>query len=169
MVLARFLDRVGGVLAAALALTALVVFLSGMAIRALAPSFSGGWAEESTIYLIVWASLLAAADAVAKNEHVRMNVMARMLPPRGRLALGILGGLASFVYCAALGWFGWLTVDFAARIGERGPSAMRFPMAGYYASLPCAMALCVIRIFLQMLAAREESDLLDANAEKAVE
>ena len=149
MALARFLDRLTASLTAGLAFAALFVFLLGMALRALAPSLSGGWAEEATIYLVVWASLLGAADAVAKDDHVRMDAVTRLLPPRGRAVAGALAGLAAFAYCAALAWFGWLTVEFAVRMDERGPSAMRLPMAWYYAGLPCAMALCASRILLR--------------------
>ena len=150
--LARLLDRLAAGLTAALAFAALSVFLSGMALRALAPSLAGGWAEESTIYLVVWASLLASADAVAKDDHVRMDAVTRLLPPRGRTAASVAAGLAAFAYCAALAWFGWLTVEFALRMDERGPSAMRLPMAWYYASLPCAMALCAARVLLRAAA-----------------
>lgn len=158
--LARGLDRLTAGLSAALIFAALGVFLFGMGARALAPSLSGGWIEEITIYMVIWAAMLATATAAGHREHVRMDAVLNLLPLRERRALDVLGSLAAFAYCAALAWFGWLTVEFAMRIGERGPSVLRLPMGWYYASLPCGIGLCAARILIRavLLARRSASD-----------
>jgi TRAP-type C4-dicarboxylate transport system permease small subunit len=132
-------------LAAILAIGALLLFLSGSLLRTLAPSLIGGWVEEITIYLIGWALLLAAAGGVQTSHHVRTTFLVVHLPTSWQHAADILGYLASMVFSGLLVWMGWLVVDFALLLDERGPSILQIPKVYYYASLPIAMALMCLR------------------------
>lgn len=140
-------------LAAILAIAALFLFLSGMMFRSLVPRLAGGWIEELTIYLVVWALFLAAAGAVAHRGHVATDFLIRLLPDGIRRSLDILADVTGLVFCAALAWMGWLVVDFALLLDERGPSMLQIPRAWYYAALPVSMALMSLRYLLAIFAA----------------
>lgn len=47
------------------------------------------WTEEVGRYLFVWASFLGSAVLVGRNEHFSIDLIVRLLPPRGRRALRI--------------------------------------------------------------------------------
>jgi len=136
-------------IAAVLGIVALLLFLTGMVLRLVAPGTVGGWIEEVTIYLIVWALLLAAAGCVREGEHVRADFFVRHLPPGGRKAADLMAVIAGLLFSAALAWFGWLVVDFAVMLDERGPSVIQFPKAYYYAALPVSMAVMALRYVVE--------------------
>ncbi len=130
---------------AALVLSGLLLFLSGMVLRWLSSPYSGAWVEEVTIYLVVWGMLMSAASSVASNEHVRADFFLRLVGSRARHAADVLATLAGLAFCAGLAWFGWQVVAFALDWDERGPSMLQIPTAFYYAALPVSMALCSLR------------------------
>ena len=146
---ASILQSLESAIAAVLGIVALLLFLGGMVLRLVAPGAVGGWIEEVTIYLVVWALLLAAAGCVQRREHVRADFFIRHLPASGRKAAEVLAALAGLVFCAALAWFGWLVVDFALMLDERGPSVLQLPKAYYYAALPVSMAAMALRYVVE--------------------
>ena len=148
---ARWIDRFIAGLTAALIFVALGIFLYGMVVRFAMPSLSAGWIEEVTVYLVVWATLLAAVGVVAEKEHVRMDALLHLFPKKAKQILTATGGIVAFVYCVGMAWSGWLTVDFSIAVDERGPSEVRIPMAWYYACFPVGMAFCAIRTILQTM------------------
>lgn len=146
---ASLLRSLESAIAAVLGIVALLLFLTGMVLRLVAPGTVGGWIEEVTIYLVVWALLLAAAGCVREREHIRADFFVRHLPATGRKAADTLAALAGLVFCAALAWFGWLVVDFAVMLDERGPSVLQLPKAYYYAALPVSMAAMTLRYVVE--------------------
>ena len=136
--------------AAALILAALVLFLFGMVTRWLDTSIAGGWVEEVTIYLVTWASLLAAASAVALNEHIRADFFLRLIGPDLRYAADILASLTGLVYCVIMTWLGYLVVEFAIAWDERGSTILQIPRAYFYSALPVSLGFCALRYVLQI-------------------
>ncbi len=138
---------------AAAALSGLLLFLYGMAARAIAPEYTGAWIEIVTVYLIMWAVMLAAVGVSVEGAHVRADFLIRILPPAFSRVVDALGIAAAAAYCTLMAWCSWLVLDFAFLLGERGPSELRIPLTYYYAAYPlafglsaagCALAACLV-------------------------
>ncbi|MEO1036855.1 MAG: TRAP transporter small permease [Pseudomonadota bacterium] len=48
------------------------------------------WAPELTRLMVLWLALLGAVVASRSDRHIRIDVLARLLPPRGRLVVTLL-------------------------------------------------------------------------------
>ena len=135
---------------AVLVLAGMLLFLSGMAFRIAGSPLAGGWVEEVTVYLVAWGTLLAAANAVAMNEHVRVDFFLEMASDRVKHLSQVLAALSGLAFCVAMTVFGWEVVEFARRWDERGPSMLQMPMAWYYLALPTSMAFCSLRYVIRL-------------------
>lgn len=134
----------------ALALGALLLFLSGMVSRYFSLGLGGGWVAEVTIYLVVWGVLLSAAGCVAEREHIRADFFLRLAGDRFRHFADIAAAVAGLAFCMAMVWFGWKVVAFALAWDERGLSYLQIPMAWFYAALPVSMAFCSLRYLIEL-------------------
>lgn len=145
-------QTIESLIGAALLLAGLALFLSGMVLRWTGSPLGGAWIEEVTIYLVAWGMLMAAASAVALDEHVRVDFVLRLLGPKAERRADILAAVAGLAFCLMMAWFGWEVVQFALRWDERGPSMLQIPMAYYYAALPVSMLLCSLRYVFKLYA-----------------
>lgn len=144
--------RIEAVLIGLLILAALFVFLGGAVTRAVAPAHAVDWAEEISLYCIVWATVLAGSSLVAEGRHIRTEVFLTFLEPHIRTAIGWLVLVLSVGFCAAMAWFGWQSFEFALLLDERSASTLRVQQ-GYAVmlALPVGMALILGRVALMML------------------
>ncbi len=148
-----------GPIGSAIALMALLLFLSGMVARYFSLPFGGAWISEVTIYLIAWGLLLSAAGCVAEREHVRADFFLRLTGPRFRRIADLLASIAGLAFCLAMAWYGYQVVEFALAWDERGPSYLQIPMAWYYAALPVSMAACSLRYVIELVVILRRWDL----------
>jgi C4-dicarboxylate transporter, DctQ subunit len=133
-----------------LAAAALGVFLYGMLARFLVPRLAPDWSLELTVFLMVWAMLLAAGQMVSERRHVAVDLVIRLLPMSGRRIALTLAALAGIGFCLLLVWSGWLVIGFSLLFDERSQSTLRIPKVWYYAALPVAMGLMVVRYLLEL-------------------
>lgn len=141
--------RVETLVIGVLVLAALGLFLYGSFVRSFAPALAVDWAEEVTIYLIVWATLLSGGTLASDREHVSAQVVAHLLPDRAkrRLRLGI--DLLTLAFCGLMLWLGARGVLFAHGLDERSASTLEAPQAwALYLALPAGMLLIVVRVCL---------------------
>lgn len=124
-------------------LLALVVF-AGMQIGA-RNLFDGGWIfGEQLIRLgVLWVGLLGAVVASRDDRHLRIDLVSRVLPARGRAALAVLTHLLTAAVCGVVGWH-------AARfvLDERvygGAAVADVPMWMLQTVLPAAFVLMSLR------------------------
>ena len=142
---ARLLRNFESSLASALLLAALMLFLGGMTARIAGFPVRGGWVVELTVYLVVWSLFVATAACVVHRDHVRADFFVLRMGPKWRHLAEIAAAAAGLAFCLMLAVTGWMTVEFALMLDERGPSAMQFRKAWYYLALPVSMALCSVR------------------------
>jgi TRAP-type C4-dicarboxylate transport system permease small subunit len=136
----------------ALVIAALIVFLYGSLTRTAAPSYAPDWAEEVTIYLIVWATLLSGGILAAERNHVSAQIAGRLLPPRFERYLRIGVELLALAFCALMAWLGVRAVLFADMLDERSASTLQAPQAwALYLALPAGMLLIVVRVLVLLL------------------
>jgi TRAP-type C4-dicarboxylate transport system permease small subunit len=128
---------------------ALGIFLYGSAMRTFAPALAIDWAEEVTIYLIVWATLLSGGSLAAEREHISAQIATHLLTPRARAYLTFAIELIVLAFCGLMAWLGVQAVMFANALDERSASTLQAPQAFVlYLALPVGMTLIVLRMIL---------------------
>lgn len=134
-----------------LVFAALIVFLGGAVIRAVAPMHSIDWAEEIALYCIIWATVISGSTLVAENRHISTEVFITRLTKTMQIRLGWLTTSLTIGFCAAMLFYGWQAYEFVLMIDERSASTLRMPQ-GYtvFLALPVGMALILARIAVKL-------------------
>jgi len=151
--------RIETLVIGALVVLALAVYLYGFLIRSVAPALAVDWAEEVTIYLIVWATLLCGGSLIMDRAHVSADMLGRRLSSRSRRRLQTGIDLLVLAFCSLMLWLGAEAVIFAQALDERSASTLQAPQAWVlYLALPVGMLLMVVRLLLLLLANRADVD-----------
>lgn len=147
--------RIEAVLIGLLLIAALLVFLGGAVVRALAPAYAVDWAEEVALYGIIWATAIAGSSLVAEGRHINTDIFVAGLARRTRVAIAWAMTALATVFCGAMMLYGWQAFEFALLLDERSASTLRVQQ-GYavFLALPVGMALILGRVAL-MIAAGE--------------
>lgn len=67
------------------------------------------WGDSAVRYLVLWLTFLGALTATRSGEHIRIDVLARFLPPR---ALAVGTRLAALGSAFVVGLFAWHSARF---------------------------------------------------------
>jgi len=107
------------------------------------------WPEAISEFTMLYATVLAAPWVLRKGQHIQVNTLAAVLPPRLRGALGRLLCFTGMVVCLVVGWFA-LRVTLTAQ----GLEIRSFEMPKWvvYAPLPVGFALLAIEFARHMVA-----------------
>jgi C4-dicarboxylate transporter, DctQ subunit len=129
------------------------VFLAGLlALLALAAAFyqvvtryffnwAPEWAEESVLYLVIWAVFIIASKLVREDHHVGADFIIQKLPLRVQRTVAIATSILALAFCILVIFYGTHIVSVALGIDERSPTRMRFPMWIAYLSVPVGCTL----------------------------
>lgn len=118
------MDRIAlavGRIAAWLFVVAVVITVYEVAARYLfhAPT---NWVHETTTTLCAIGFALGGAYAFARDEHIRISVLADRAPPAIRKGLEVMGLTLGAIYLAGLGYAAW---------GQAEESVWRFDATGW--------------------------------------
>jgi TRAP-type C4-dicarboxylate transport system permease small subunit len=124
-------------------LLALVVF-AGAQIGA-RNLFDAGWiwGEQLVRVGVLWVGLLGAVVASREDRHLRIDVIPRLLPPRGQVVCAALAHLVTAGVCAVIAWY---AAEFV--LGERAYGATGIGVVSGWvlqAVMPAAFALMAVR------------------------
>lgn len=64
------------------------------------------WAEPLSRMGVLWLALLGALGATRQRQHIAIDAVPRLLPPRARRVLWIVSQLGAAVVAGLLGWYG---------------------------------------------------------------
>ena len=78
--------------------------------------FSSGvvWGDELLRHGVLWLSFLGAARATLENKHIRIDILPRLMPARGKFVTDLICASFSCLVCLILLWASWNFV-----MGER--------------------------------------------------
>jgi TRAP-type mannitol/chloroaromatic compound transport system permease small subunit len=144
LALSRGIDRLNmvlGRLAALLVLAAALISAGNATLRYLLSLSSNAWLEIQS-YLFAAIVLLGAAEALRRNEHVRVDLIYSNLSARKRLwidAFGILLFLLPFV--AVMTWLSWPIAWRSFQNGEGSTNAGGLPLWPMRMLLPLGFGL----------------------------
>lgn len=121
------------------------------------------WTEEVSEYALYAVACLTAPWLLRQGGHVRVDLLATMLPPRGRRALDIVADALGLAVSAALALHGFDAAGEAARSGSLTFKNLIFPDWWLVVVLPCSLTLIAFE-FCSRLATNLSGVLVPAAA-----
>jgi TRAP-type C4-dicarboxylate transport system permease small subunit len=156
--LLRLWNIIETALISAMAATALLLGIYQIGSRYLAPELSYAGTEEMTVYLLVWAMFLSCSQIVARDAHVRPDLVLRLMPARGQRFLEMMNCVVAIVFCSGMAWYGARVVMEAYAYDDRSTGVLSFPMWIYDLALPIAGILMTLRYAIRLAAIGGRSD-----------
>lgn len=103
-----------------------------------------GWAEEISLYLIVWIVFVGASVAVRTRGHIAIDLLPLTLSPENRSRLAFLVGILILIF---LGVFFYYSGVHTLRVKDAGQvtPVMLAPMWLAYLAMPVGSALMFLR------------------------
>lgn len=100
------------------------------------------WAEEVLVFIMIWCVMLGATLVTWENQHLRMDAVYHLTPPRVRRWLNLLSTLAFLVAGVFVLVQSARVVAVVAGTGQRSVVA-EIPMVIPYGALPVSFGLIV--------------------------
>ncbi len=107
------------------------------------------WNEAVFILATVTAMLAAGSRAVRTNAHVRIDILAMILPARASRLLDLFAYVAALLLCAFYVHTGYLFVKFAMMMGTAAPDTGIKDWI-VYSVMPLAMLMFCARYLLKI-------------------
>lgn len=109
------------------------------------------WADEITVYLIMWSVLFSLGRVSADGAHIRAEVLVDRLSPQKQRIIEIGICILAVLFMGLLGWLGWRVMAEAFTYDDRTSSSLRFPIWIYYAVLPAASLSMGLGFLLRLI------------------
>ena len=151
LALLRLWNAIETALIATMAGAALLLGTYQIASRYLTPGFSIPGTEEMTVYLVVWAMFLSCSQLVARDGHVRPDLVLRVLPVPARRIVEMINCLIAIAFSAGLAWYGARIVGEAYAFDDRSSGIFSFPMWIYDLAVPVDGGLMVLRYAIRFV------------------
>lgn len=101
------------------------------------------WGEQAIRIGVLWVGLLGAVVASREDHHLRVDLVPRLLRPRGRAVLAVLTHLVTATVCALIAWHAGRLVHGEYLFGGGGVAAV--PGWVIQSVMPLAFALMAVR------------------------
>lgn len=111
------------------------------------------WILEVSEYVLPLATFLVAPWLLNRNEHVRLDILLTILPPRLGRTLDRFADLAGLAVCAVFVVYGTRAIASSAQQGSLVIKSIVFPEWWLYAPVPVCFSLLAIE-FVRRLAGR---------------
>jgi TRAP-type C4-dicarboxylate transport system permease small subunit len=102
-------------------------------------SIGFAWGDGLARLAVLWLGLLGALAASRDGRHIAMGALARVLPPRLRIAAGVIADAFGAAVSAALAWAAWAFVSDSREFGDTLLGDL--PAWWFQAIMPVAFAL----------------------------
>lgn len=136
--------------------TALILLLAAMVTLAGAQIVSRNLLDLSLVgvdqllrLLVLWVALLGAVAASRDGRHIRVDVLARWLPPRLQACAGVITALFTVAVCVVLAWQALRFVQVEHAAGELAFGSL--PVWVAQLILPVAFTLVALRYVLHFV------------------
>ncbi|OYN99006.1 TRAP transporter small permease [Enemella evansiae] len=105
----RILTSVENTLAVATLAAAAVIAIVSVVLRNLTGAVVF-WAEEATIYLIIYSTFIGAVATLRSDEHVNIDILPVLLKGTARKAITLIGRLVTIGYMVSLAVLSWMLI-----------------------------------------------------------
>jgi len=131
-------------IAAALTLLAMVVLVTADIVLRNTTGGGFAWANEISEYALYLMTLLTAPWLLRRGQHVRLDIILTLVPPRIAWLMEAAGDLLGFCVCIVLVRYGVLMTTESARLGAITIKNLVFPEWWLLAPLPSTFALLAV-------------------------
>jgi C4-dicarboxylate transporter, DctQ subunit len=102
------------------------------------------WAEELTLYIMVWIVFVGSSVAIRTRGHIAIDLLPLALSPQGRRRLAILIALATLAFLVVFFYYSGQHTLRVRSISQVTP-VMQAPMWLAYLAMPAGSALMILR------------------------
>lgn len=143
----RWLDKLEEIASVMLVLVVLITVSGQVVMRYVfhAPFF---WGDELARYSYVWMAFIAGALVTGRRTHVRIDLLGKILPPRGLVALECFANLVVAGTCLALVVFSF---DWLMGTARPKSPALRMPMIWLYGGVWFSVALMTFHSLVTLI------------------
>ena len=131
-------------MAAALILLAMVVLVTADIVLRNTTGGGFAWANEVSEYALYVMTLLTAPWLLRRGQHVRLDIVLTLVPPRVAWLMEAAGDLLGFCVCIVLVRYGVLMTTESARLGAITIKNLVFPEWWLLVPLPSTFALLAV-------------------------
>lgn len=121
------------------------------------------WAEEAAVQLLVFMTLIGLSLLVRSDALIKIDLLSRLLPPKGQKLLSLLFGLLFLGLLGFLAWLGWEWVN-RPEVRMEMSATIQTPRWYTYSVLPAAVLAMAFHQFASVL---REAAALKGTAEGA--
>lgn len=139
----RLLTVVENILAAGFLGVAAVVAIVSVILRQVFGVFLF-WSEEAIIYSIIYSTFLGAVVTLRHNAHVKIDLVAFFVGPRGKRIMVALGAAVTVAYMVIVGVFAWLLLFEPFSTATVTP-ALKLPLWVVELAVPIGFTLMLLR------------------------
>jgi TRAP-type C4-dicarboxylate transport system permease small subunit len=129
---------------AAVALLAMVALVTADIVLRNTLGIGFAWANEVTEYALYLITLLTAPWLLRRGQHVRIDMMLVLVPPRLAWACEAAADIAGLAASLVLVWYGAVMTVQSARLGALTIKTLVFPEWWLLAPLPVCFALLAL-------------------------
>lgn len=108
------------------------------------------WLTEVVEYALYVLTFLAAPWLLRLGSHVRMNLLASILPRPLSFVVDLLANTVGFIVCLVLIWYGYLAVEQAMARGSLVIKMLVFPEWWLLAVMPISILLLALEYCLRL-------------------
>ena len=84
--------------------------------------------DEIACFVVIWSVFFTASIGVKTGVHVRIDLFLRLMPPKLRLIMEIIGTIATALFCLYFTYSGIYLVQEAIQVGDRTVGTIRTPL-----------------------------------------
>jgi TRAP-type C4-dicarboxylate transport system permease small subunit len=103
------------------------------------------WVVQFNEYALLWLTFLGTAWLLAKDKHVSIDLVTRLLPVYGRVILSLLHNLAGAVLCAVFTAYGAMVTWDQFHRGVTDVQAVDFPKYLVLSVIPLGFFLLTVQ------------------------
>jgi TRAP-type C4-dicarboxylate transport system permease small subunit len=119
-------------------------------VRLIPGVYSVAWANEVTEYALYLITLLTAPWLLRRGQHIRVDIVLRVIPRRIAWYCEWLCDLMAFVVCAVIAYAAWKATLSSIAINAMVVKTLALPEWWLYAPLQVAFVLLAIEVLFRM-------------------
>lgn len=108
------------------------------------------WAAEVTEYCLYLITLLTVPWLLRRGQHIRIDIVLRVLPARAAWMLEWLGDAIALVCCVVIAFLGWKATSASLAIGAMVVKTLAVPEWWLLAPLQATFVILAIEVLFRM-------------------
>jgi TRAP-type C4-dicarboxylate transport system permease small subunit len=119
-------------------------------VRLIPGVYSVSWANEVTEYMLYFITLLTAPWLLRRGQHIRVDILLRMIPPRFGWYCEWASDAIALFCCAVMAVYGWKATAASFALHSMVIKTLTIPEWWLLAPLPAAFVLLAIEVLFRM-------------------